>query len=71
VDQQLLYTINARIGKASDPYYIDLPTDAVPTSIAITPEQSVDTPVYNVQGYRTLPYAKGIVIRNNRKYLNK
>ena len=71
VDQQLLYTINARIGKASDPYYIDLSSDAVPTSIATTPEQSVDTPVYNMQGYRTLPYAKGIVIRNNRKYLNK
>jgi hypothetical protein len=71
VDQQLLYTINARIGKASDPYYIDLSSNDVPTSIATTPEKSADTPAYNIQGYRTLPLMKGIVIKNNRKYLNK
>ena len=71
VDQNLTYTINARIGKVSDPYFVNLPADYVPTSIVMTPERHVDAPTYNMQGLQVPPHTKGILIRNNRKYLNK
>ena len=70
VDQGLLYAINERIGKASEPYFIDLPV-SVATAIEKASDSPANTPTYNLQGHRTNPHAKGIVIRNNRKYLNK
>jgi hypothetical protein len=70
-DQQLTYTINGHTGKPSDPYYIDLHVEGVVTSITKTTDQPTNTETYNLKGCRTQPYAKGIVIRNNRKYLNK
>lgn len=70
-DQQLTYKINGRTGKPSEPYYIDLHVDGIATSITKTTDLPANTSTYNLKGCRTHPYAKGIVIRNNRKYLNK
>lgn len=70
-DQQLTYKINGRTGKPSDPYYIDLRANGITTSITKTTDLPSNKATYNLKGCRTHPNAKGIVIRNNRKYLNK